>query len=1057
MKRTTLFICLCFLLPLYAWSAIDNKTKQVADIDFENGTTTDRLENIVAEALNGASVVQDDIRQGKVLRFNADSKGCLQLKGNVLSDEITISFWGKREDADPGANWRMFLALYADDGSNIYLTPKTSWGNNSYIVLDNKPYSNYGSIAGEVLNNNQWYHFAVIFSNTQVKYYVNGKLSGEYETLLKLSDFNISKCFLGCNPETNYPMSGRIDNIKIYHTILAANQIAALSKDEELPEPSVSEEGETVYARFSFETGLEDDMKNIESRSLNVERTKDNVRGYVADIKENSKMSLQIDDLMKEEFSFSFVYFKDRFKDEDTDKTLVRFSGQNDDEAVLTVSQVTPEQAVFEFKITENGATRTTGKMTAAPLYSGKWNSISLIQVFSAGGNPYYRIYLNGTLGKQIAGYSDKETPFSQIDFGCGEATFTGLFDEITIERKALTAAEIKNWGAEFCDFTEFTICADQVQQTIRNFGASDGWSTQFIGKYFPEDKKERLAELLFSCDTLPNGTPKGIGLSAWRFNIGAGTSEQGTASRISDETRRTECFLNPDMTTYDWTKQAGQRWFLEKAAKTYNVPDIIGWQNSPPVYYTARGLGFREYGDAKSTILKREHFSNFGKFLADVVSHFKEEGIIFKYISPLNEPQWEWNATSAGEVVAQEGTPWTNQEVSDVVKAIDAEFVKKNIDTKLFITEAGSINYLLEGSTGNYANQLYNFWNDRSALKIKGLPSVSSYVSSHSYWTDASATDIVEKRNALRDQIEETDPELEYWQTEYSLLGNGYKAIHNGGSSRTLSPMECGISLARIIHNDLVEADCSGWQWWTTFEKDASSGNEERFALIRYILNSQRTDGVYRPTKLLYAFGNFSRFIRPGMKRIDVVRSDNMSAVDAISNQMVSAYINEEKQELVIVAINASTQSRSIRMNISGLAENMGITHFTPYITTNSLDDALRREKDIAVIENYTMPATSIVTFVGKIKDLTGTGLTGSVSDSRISVYPNPAREQISVRSEISVNRISIIDLNGKIVYSENPNSEISVLPLNNLYKGIYMLKLETRQGVEIQKLIIR
>ncbi|HBJ09698.1 MAG TPA: Por secretion system protein, partial [Coprobacter fastidiosus] len=122
-----------------------------------------------------------------------------------------------------------------------------------------------------------------------------------------------------------------------------------------------------------------------------------------------------------------------------------------------------------------------------------------------------------------------------------------------------------------------------------------------------------------------------------------------------------------------------------------------------------------------------------------------------------------------------------------------------------------------MKESTGDYANQLYNFWDDRSELKIKDLPSVSSYVSSHSYWTDASATDIVEKRNALRDQIEETDPELEYWQTEYSLLGNGYKAIHNGGSSRTLSPMECGISLARIIHNDLVEADCSGWQWWTT------------------------------------------------------------------------------------------------------------------------------------------------------------------------------------------------------------------------------------------------
>lgn len=1057
MKRTILFICLSYLLPVCVWSTVDNKAKPIADINFEDGTVSDCLGNVVADALNGASVVSDDMRQGKVLYFDADSKGCLQLKGDVLSDEMTISFFGKREDIDPNANWRMFLALYADDGSNIYLTPKTSWGNDSYIVIDNKPYSTYRSIAGEPLENNQWYHFALVFKGIQVKYYVNGKLSGELETLLNLSDFNISKCFLGCNPETSYSMSGRIDNIKIYHTALAVNQIAALAEDKELPEPSVSEGGETAYARFSFETGLEDDMKNIESSSLNVERTKDNVRGYVADIKSDSRMSLQIGDLMKEELSFSFVYFKDLFKEEDAGKVLVRFQGQNNDEALLLVSQITSGQAVFEFQIREDGVSRTTGKMATVPLYSGKWNSISLVQVFSAGGSPYYRIYINGVLGKQIAGYTKKENPFSRIDFGCGENTCTGLLDEITLEQRSLSLAEVQDWSAEFCDFTEFTIYTDQIRQTIRNFGASDGWSTQFIGKYFPDSKKEHLAELLFSCDTLSNGTPKGIGLSSWRFNIGAGTSEQGEESRISDETRRTECFLNPDMTTYDWTKQAGQRWFLEKAVKTYNVPDIIGWQNSPPVYYTVKGLGFREYGDAKSTILKREHFGDFGKFLADVVSHFKEEGINFKYISPLNEPQWEWNATSVGGVVSQEGSPWTNQEVSDVVKAIDIEFVKRNIDTKLFITEAGSMNYLLKESSGDYANQLYNFWNDRSALKIKDLPSVSSYVSSHSYWTDASATDIVEKRNALRDQIEETDPELEYWQTEYSLLGNGYKAVHNGGASRTLSPMECGISLARIIHNDLVEADCSGWQWWTTFEKDASSGNEERFALIRYILNSQRTDGVYRPTKLLYALGNFSRFIRPGMKRIDVVRSDNMSAVDAIANQMVSAYINEEKQELVIVAINASTHSRSIRINVAGLADNMGITHFTPYITTNNPDDALRRGEDITATENYTMPATSIVTFVGKIKDLTDAGMIESVIDSRISAYPNPAKDQITIRSEIPLDEISVIDLNGKIIYSVNPYSKISVLSLNNLYKGIYILKLNTGRRVEIQKLIIK
>ena len=56
-----------------------------------------------------------------------------------------------------------------------------------------------------------------------------------------------------------------------------------------------------------------------------------------------------------------------------------------------------------------------------------------------------------------------------------------------------------------------------KTYQTIDNFAASDCWSMQKIGAWaLPQ--KERVADLLFSVD-------KGIGLSAWRFNIGGGTN----------------------------------------------------------------------------------------------------------------------------------------------------------------------------------------------------------------------------------------------------------------------------------------------------------------------------------------------------------------------------------------------------------------------------------------------------------------------------------------------------------------------------------------------------
>jgi hypothetical protein len=41
----------------------------------------------------------------------------------------------------------------------------------------------------------------------------------------------------------------------------------------------------------------------------------------------------------------------------------------------------------------------------------------------------------------------------------------------------------------------------------------------------------ERIADLLFSREIDSQGRPKGIRLSIWRFNIGAGTAEHGEAS----------------------------------------------------------------------------------------------------------------------------------------------------------------------------------------------------------------------------------------------------------------------------------------------------------------------------------------------------------------------------------------------------------------------------------------------------------------------------------------------------------------------------------------------
>ena len=68
-----------------------------------------------------------------------------------------------------------------------------------------------------------------------------------------------------------------------------------------------------------------------------------------------------------------------------------------------------------------------------------------------------------------------------------------------------------------------FTILPTSPEQHIQHFGASDAWSMQFLGLW-PEKQQEQIADWLFSVENDETGKPKGIGLSLWRFNLGAGS-----------------------------------------------------------------------------------------------------------------------------------------------------------------------------------------------------------------------------------------------------------------------------------------------------------------------------------------------------------------------------------------------------------------------------------------------------------------------------------------------------------------------------------------------------
>jgi O-glycosyl hydrolase len=473
--------------------------------------------------------------------------------------------------------------------------------------------------------------------------------------------------------------------------------------------------------------------------------------------------------------------------------------------------------------------------------------------------------------------------------------------------------------------------------QTIHNFGASDAWTGQYVGLW-PDSKRNQIADWLFSNENESNGQPRGIGLSLWRFNIGAGSAAQ---NNIGDEWRATETFLNNDG-TYNWTKQAGQRWLMN-AAKERGVSQFLGFTNSPPVNITKNGKAFSSLNNQAN--IEPKNYLAFARFLVDVSEHFRQQaGISFNYLSPFNEPQWDWTGNG------QEGTPYTNQEIYDITRNLDSLITSKQLPYKILIGEAGKLNYLYEdGDKPSRGNQISDFFNANSPRYLGEFNSVEKAISGHSYFTTAPASFMTTVRTSLKNKLKEASVPLEFWQSEYCILGD-QEEIPGGGKDLGIST---ALYVARIIHHDLTISNASAWQWWL-----AVTAYDYKDGLI--YVDKNQTDGNIEDSKLLWAVGNFSRFIRPGAIRVDVT-GKNTDINDPVG-LMVSSYLNTDNK-LVTVFINYSNKDVNYNIQVKG----MNVSAFTPYLTSSATNKGLNPLSRIKNNEKITIPKRSILTVVSE------------------------------------------------------------------------------------------
>ncbi len=463
--------------------------------------------------------------------------------------------------------------------------------------------------------------------------------------------------------------------------------------------------------------------------------------------------------------------------------------------------------------------------------------------------------------------------------------------------------------------------------QTVDHFTASDCWSIQKIGGWSDANRK-KVADLLFSRD-------KGIGLSAWRCNLGGGLDN----AKIRSSWRRADTYEVAEG-KYDWTRCPNQRWFLA-AAKARGVREFIAFCNSPPERLTVNGLTCTDANPKITNNLKPGMEHQFGRYLADILAHFRDnpdpaERINFTWVSPINEPQWDW-------IGGQEGSRASNDDIRRQYAAIFAELQRQHLSTHILGPESGNIPDM---STRGGASDKYHAAFGDYVDTLCGDPALVSAmdhtIGYHSYWSD-DKLHILYNRQVLRKKLDQF-PQWRVFETEYCVMEPG----------RNLG-MATAIRAMRIVEADLTIANASGWAWWL-----AISNGDYKDGLLYTDWHRPGDEENVLTSKLFWAYGNFTRFVRPGMVRIAM---HDTAAKHDINGLMSSAWRDPVNGKIVVVYINAGDQPAVVDLKVSGGQS----VKWTPFVTSDKPGDDLREYPAIAAGKAIHIAATSVVTLVSQ------------------------------------------------------------------------------------------
>jgi hypothetical protein len=69
--------------------------------------------------------------------------------------------------------------------------------------------------------------------------------------------------------------------------------------------------------------------------------------------------------------------------------------------------------------------------------------------------------------------------------------------------------------------------------------------------------------------------------------------------------------------------------------------------------------------------------------------------------------------------------------------------------------------------------------------------------------------------------------------------------------------------------------------------------------------------------------------------------------------------------------------------------------------------------------------------------------------------MYPNPVQEEIHLTASSSIEQLEILQLNGSLLYSFQPNQTSAQISVAGFSPGMYLVNLKTKAGSESYRFV--